>query len=455
MRTISTLVLSAALGCGLLLGAAPAKALKIENLSISQSHDDHPDQPVIRVKFDPSTDDWTIVTSDPVKFSFGFWMVVKSAYAIDNQSGVTFFGFDNFPSRYVQVHSSDPSLTFGEPISGSADMVKPGNQTDELKKAALEVCHKVRSNGGKPNKDHVIQGNIKGYAEILIGTLSPIAQQERKVLDVWATYGIVCEQMPGWHELPVGGFSADKGDFKVQSIDLFLTTFQGQETSPNPATRCKKLKVTVRIETNKAGGPVSYKLWRQPGQPVVKQGMSEFQTKGQFKGRFIIEDSFVDTFDKTTYVQYMAEILNTTFGPSTQWKPITIHCGGGLTTGQPQGGGDLVPSFKVTKTELKIISIAGTGCPTKAFVTATFFANKPGSFKYFIGTSLKKNQSGELEAKKVGNVYRAQETLTVDITKSSKLTAHARPVDFPAASAFASKAYNCGGLDPVQGVTGQ
>ena len=103
----------------------------------------------------------------------------------------------------------------------------------------------------------------------------------------------------------------------------------------------------------------------------------------------------------------------------------------------------------------KIIGVAGTGCPTKAFVTATFFTNKPGSFKYFIGTSLKKNKSGELEAKKVGNVYRAQETLTVDITKSGKLTAHARPVDFPAASAFASKAYNCGGLDPVQGVTGQ
>src|SRR4029453_7928144 len=100
------------------------------------------------------------------------------------------------------------------------------------------------------------------------------------------------------------------------------------------------------------------------------------------------------------------------------------QCNGGFTTGQPQGGGDIVPSFKVTKTDLKIISLQGKGCPTKAFVTATFIANKPGTFKYFIGTSLNKNKSGELEAKKVGNVYRAQETLTVDITKSGKLTAH-------------------------------
>ena len=454
MRGHSTLVASAVLAVGLLFGAAPASALKIENLKVWQNHYDHPNQPVIRVKFDPQADDWTIVTSDPVKFNYGFWMEVKSAYAIDNQSGVTFY-LDNLPHAYVQVHSSNPSLQFGDPIQGNADLTKPGNQTNELKKAALEVCHKVRSNGGNPDKDHVIEGNIKGSAVVLVGTLSPIATQERKVLDVWATYGIVCEKQPGWQSNSVAGLTTDKGKFKVESIDLFLTTFQGQETSPNPATSCKKLKVTVRIETNKTGGPVSYKLWRQPGQPMVKQGMSEFQTTGQFKGRFIIEDSFVETFDKTTYVQYMAEILNDPFGPSTQWKPITIHCGGGLTTGQPQGGGDIIPSFKVTKAELKIIGIAGTGCPTKAFVTATFFANKPGKFKYFIGTSLKKSKSGELETKKVGNVYRAQETLTVDITKSGKFTAHARPVDFPAASAFASKAYNCGGLDPVQGVTGQ
>jgi hypothetical protein len=267
-------------------------------------------------------------------------------------------------------------------------------------------------------------------------------------------YDIVCDANPKWHKpiKPAEDFTADKGDFKVQSIDLFLTTFEGQDTNPNPGASCKKLKVTVRIETNKVGG-VQYKVWRQPGEPVTKSQVAKFHADGPFKGRFVIEDTFVETFDKTAYVQYMAEVTSTTFGPSTQWKPITIQCNGGFTTGQPQGGGDIVPSFQVTKADLKIISVGSAGCPTKAFVTATFFANKPGTFKYFIGTSLNKNKSGQLEAKKVGNVYRAQETLTVDITKSGKLTAHARPVDFPAASAFASKSYNCKGVDPVDGVT--
>lgn len=77
----------------------------------------------------------------------------------------------------------------------------------------------------------------------------------------------------------------------------------------------------------------------------------------------------------------------------------------------------------------------------------------PGKFRYFIGTSINENKSGELEAKKVGNVYRTQETMTLDIVKSGKLVVHARAVDFPASSAFANKPYNCTGVKPIQGVT--
>jgi hypothetical protein len=451
MRGLSTLVASAVLAGGLLLGAAPASALDIEGYDIWQSIYGGDEMPEIHVKFDPKADDWTIVASDPIKVHFDFELTVKSTYAIDNNSGVTVF-LDNFGDA-AAIHSSNPGLMFGDRIQGSLDMSSPGDQTNAFKKIALDVCHTVRTNGGEPDKDHEIQRNYKAGTSLIVGTLAPLSLSQKKDRDVWVQYRVVCEKAPGWQSNSVAGLTTEKGKFKVQSIDLFLTTFQGQETNPNPGTSCKKLKVTVRIETSKSGGPVSYKLWRQPGQPVVKQAMSEFQTNGQFKGRYIIEDSFVETFDKTTYVQYMAEILNDPFGPSTQWKPITIQCNGGFTTGQPQGGGDIIPSFQVTATDLKIISLAGKGCPTKAFVTATFTANKPGTFKYFIGTSLNKNKSGQLEAKKVGNVYRAQETLTVDITQSGKLTAHARPVDFPAASAFASKSYNCTGVDAVGGVT--
>jgi hypothetical protein len=106
----------------------------------------------------------------------------------------------------------------------------------------------------------------------------------------------------------------------------------------------------------------------------------------------------------------------------------------------------------VISASLKIIGV-DTSCPTQAFVTATFTANKAGRFRYFIGRSPGGNESGELEAKKAGATFRAQETLTVDITKSGKLAAHARAVDFPAAHAFASKSYNCRGVKPVGGLT--
>lgn len=447
---LATVALAATLACGLMVGAAPAQALTIKEFDVDTLGGES-NVPKINVSFDLQADNWNAATSDPVKFSFSYYILLYKTHALADGSKVSIHLDKMSWHRYL--HSSKSG---NEAFDGSVDLVKPANQLGDLKNLAVNLCRTIRGNGGKPNKDHVIRRNIKADAYLVVWTTAPVFTEKTKHITAWAPYDVVCKSNPKWHEpiKPAQDFTADKGDFKIQSIDLFLATFLGQETNPNPATSCKKLKVTVRIETNKIGY-VKYKLWRQPGEAVEKSHWSEMKTDGPFKGRFVIEDTFVDTFDKTTAMQYMAEVTNKTFGPSTQWKPITIHCSGSLTTGQPQGGGDIIPSFKVTKAELKIIGVAGTGCPTKAFVTATFFANKPGSFKYFIGTSLKKNKSGQLEAKKVGNVYRAQETLTVDITKSGKLTAHARPVDFPAASAFASKAYNCGGLDPVQGVTGQ
>ena len=451
MRGHSTLVASAVLAVGLLFGAAPANALDYEDYWVKQKGLEQK-HPQVRVAFDLQKDTWNAVTDDEVVFEFEWHVKLQKTHAL--APGSTFQMYVDNASWETPLQSN---VSFTEQFSDTFEVRRRGDQLDKIKENALYVCGEIRNNGGKPNKNHVLTHYILGSGDLDVSTVAIAGfNMIEKDFPVWVTYDVVCMANPKWHEpiKPAQDFTADKGDFKVQSIDLFLTTFQGQETNPTPGTSCKKLKVTVRIETNKVG-IVKYKLWRQPGEAVEKSHTVTMKKEGQFKGRFIVEDTFVDTFDKTTYIQYMAEVTNRTFGPSTQWKPITIQCNGGFTTGQPQGGGDIIPSFKVTKAELKIISIAGTGCPTKAFVTATFFANKPGKFKYFIGTSLEKSKSGELETKKVGNVYRAQETLTVDITKSGKLTAHARPVDFPAASAFASKAYNCGGLDPVQGVTGQ
>lgn len=447
MRGLSTLIASAVLGGGPLFGVAPASALDIKDFDF----DPMGKRPEIHVIFDLQADNWNAVTSDIVSFGTYYSFTVYKAYALDPDSHIT-VGLEHLS----WVHEFQSTKSGNEVFEGQIDLKKSADKLTDLKNLAINACRAYRAQGGTPAKDHVIQRTVEAKAYLDLMTIAPVFNEALADRTIDVPYDIVCDANPKWHKpiKPAEDFTANKGDFKIQSIDLFLTTFHGQESNPNPGTSCKKLKVTVRIETNKVGG-VQYKVWRQPGEAVTKSQVAKFQTEGQFKGRFIVEDTFIETFDKTTYVQYMAEVTSTTFGPSTQWKPITIQCNAGFTTGQPQGDGDIVPSFQVTSTDLKIISLAGNGCPTKAFVTATFTANKPGTFNYFIGTSLNKNKSGQLEAKKVGNAYRAQETLTVDITKSGKLTAHARPVDFPAASAFTSKAYNCAGMKPVGGVTVQ
>lgn len=451
MRKLSAFVLPIALGCGLIMGAQSAWALKIEKLEVHQFGLEN-GRPQVQVRFDLQADTWNTVTADPVVFRVEYEVEMKKSFALAPGSELS-LSIDNIYKEIpLQSH-----LSGNESFFDIVELKMAGNKLDALKAQAIDICQQIRTNHGKPTKNHVIQRGTNLRASVSASTIAPWFTEENKSTELIFGYDVVCLANPKWHEPiePVGGVATEKGDFKIQSVDLFLTTFQGQETTVNPATSCKKLKVTVRIETNKIG-VVNFKLWRQPGEPVEKSKMATFRKEGQFKGRFIAEEEFVYTFDKTTYTQYMVEVGSGTFGISTQWKDITIHCGGGLTTGQPQGGaGDLIPTFKVTKVDIKIINIGGVGCPTKAFITATFITNKPGKFKYFIGTTNNANKSGELEAKKVGASYQARETLTVDITKSGKLTAHARPVDFPAASVFASKSFNCKGLDPVDGLTGQ
>ncbi len=431
---------------------APAHALKLEDFKIEQTGD----RPEIRVLFDRPADNWTTVTGANVTFRIGWEITVKASHALAPGSKVS-VSLDNVSAEAALQSTNNH---YSELHLGTFQLQKPGNALSEVKDRALQTCQTIRSNGGKPNKEHRIPYGFMASAHAYAQTTATWFTDESASANKLAFIDIVCEADPLWHEPyapPAGGLAVDKGPFQVKSVELFLTTFQNQVTNPTPGTECKKLQVKVRIETNKTG-PVTYKLWRQPGSDETKAHLSTFQEDGPFKGRFIAEDTFVHTFDKTTYVQYMAESgSNAPFGVSTQWKDITIHCtstaGGGLTVGPPQGGGDLIPGFKVKTAQLKIIGIEGKSCPTKAFVAATFTTNKAGKFRYFIGTSVDKNESGELEAKKVGGVFRVQETLTVDITKSGKLLAHTRAVDFPSALAFASRSYNCDGVKPVGGLT--
>jgi hypothetical protein len=117
---------------------------------------------------------------------------------------------------------------------------------------------------------------------------------------------------------------------------------------------------------------------------------------------------------------------------------------GGGTCGRITGIVVDPAAFKVLSTDLKILGLSAQGCPAKAVISATFTANAPGKFHYVIGTTLGPNKHGVLEAKKVGNLYRAQTTLPVDVIKSGTLKVHAMALDFPESEAAVSAAYGCG-----------
>jgi hypothetical protein len=389
----------------MLFGAGPARAVEIDEFKVTQATSG--ERPQIHVKFDLQADNWNAATTDPFKLSFLVSITLRKLSPLVDGSDFTL----TFDKLKKVIDLADYGAAYkGQMFGFTINFNQPASTLGDIKYHAVTLCREIRSNGAKPNKPYVFVRNAPAFADVFVQVAAKLAAIKTAQAQPNVSYDVVCDANPDWHEpiVPVPGIATNKGPFEVKSLDLFVATLAGQDTHPNPATSCNKAKVTVRIETNKIGA-VSYTLWRMPGEPVKKQKLAVMLTEGPDKGRFIIEDIYIETFDKTTYAQYMVEVTNNAFSPSTQWKPITIHCNSSYSSGQPQGGaGELIEGFKVTKTELKIIGTGDKGCPAKAFVTATFFANKPGDFDYLIGTSLGASKHGKLQAKKVGSVYRAQ-----------------------------------------------
>ncbi len=119
---------------------------------------------------------------------------------------------------------------------------------------------------------------------------------------------------------------------------------------------------------------------------------------------------------------------------------------GQATSGRITGiAADPAPaSFAVLSTDLVILDLGPPNCPPKVEISAIFNTSKAGKFKYVIGTSAGPNKHGVLEAKKVGNSYRAQAALTVAPIKSGELKVHAIANGFPESEAAVSKVYKCG-----------
>ncbi|MDP1907415.1 MAG: hypothetical protein Q8K85_03875, partial [Hyphomicrobium sp.] len=124
-------------------------------------------------------------------------------------------------------------------------------------------------------------------------------------------------------------------------IDLFLQTFVTPAfTQHGPSgTQCKPLKVTTRVATDKAG-PVNVKLWRQVNGGAITGEGKQMHAEALGGSKFGDDWNQIEHFTQTTTVQYKAEVLGGTFGPSTKWKSITIHCNGDFASPQSNANPD-------------------------------------------------------------------------------------------------------------------
>jgi hypothetical protein len=212
--------------------------------------------------------------------------------------------------------------------------------------------------------------------------------------------------------------SIDQGEFKPEKIKLFLATFQGSgNDGPNPATTCRGLRVTTRVETSKAGG-VDIRLWRQEGEGAItsefKSGWASYDAG---KNGYFAEFVRSEKLDATTSLQFMAEVAGDSFAPSTQWKDIIVRCTsntGGLTNGEPDHGDDPVfpPEKPKPQVDQDIVELAPPAtpdpdkpkaswsgevtmadsaaakktCPRKGQVFFAVTRQEPGDFKYQISS---------------------------------------------------------------------
>ncbi len=124
-------------------------------------------------------------------------------------------------------------------------------------------------------------------------------------------------------------------------IDLFLSTFVTPASAQHgpSGTQCKPLKVTTRVETDKAG-PVNVKRWRQVNGGPITSDSKQMDATALGGDKFGDDWVKFEHFTETTTIQYKAEVLGGSFAPSTPWKSITIHCNGDFASPQTNANPD-------------------------------------------------------------------------------------------------------------------
>ena len=193
---------------------------------------------------------------------------------------------------------------------------------------------------------------------------------------------------------PDADLAGDLGNFKVETVQQFLTTYSGNKLpGDNPGTVCPAMKVTSRAETSKAG-PVKMRIWRQKNggaiTSVLKNAAAQYDAA---KNGYFATVEGVENAGVTSNFKFMTEIEgNGPFSPSTQWKDITVHCtgaGGGGLASEPQDNPDVAKPQANWQGEATVADSAAAkkSCPRKGQVFFSVMRGGPGDFKYRVGCS--------------------------------------------------------------------
>jgi hypothetical protein len=217
------------------------------------------------------------------------------------------------------------------PVSGPGIAVVPYG--DEI----LLECNKHLTADG-PTREHVFTKQMTASfsvntrksvlkptpGEVIDPTLDPDYNGGEVTRQAQFTAKVVCQPKP----------MQQTSQLQVGNIELFQSTYANQISRPNAATECKKVRVLVRLETNREG-PVKFNLWTKIGEgPSTRKYIDAWASPdgAGYKAEYA---EWVEV-TKTTVVQSMAEDLTNPIGQSTGWKDITLHCtgvgGGGLAS---------------------------------------------------------------------------------------------------------------------------
>ncbi|MGE0502423.1 MAG: hypothetical protein AB7I79_16080 [Rhizobiaceae bacterium] len=220
----------------------------------------------------------------------------------------------------------------------------------------------------------------------------------------------------------------DLGEFKVEDVKLFLTTYHNQVPGSNPGTVCPAFKVTSRAETSKAGA-VQMRIWRQKdGGPITSQLVDAWSSYDAAKNGYFATWQEFENVGTTSYFQFKTEIVGDAFAPFDGWKDITVHCtgaGGGGFASEPNDNNADLPKPKATwKGSVLVSDTAGKdkSCPRKGTVFFGVSRQAPGNFDYRISCSNGAYFEGSaLGADQGSGAFEAYATHEISINKTRKI----------------------------------